>query len=884
VGQSQAKANGGIATAQDIGSKAATLVALSEAGLPVPEFRVLDSAAYRSHAVACGIPARIAVAGGDPLEAEPCCEAITQAPVDEQVERRLRRWYRELGGGRLAVRSSANSEDLPRASFAGQHGTFFVGDADALVERARDCWASLFSERAVRYRERQEVPHRHVAMSVIVQRVVPAVAAGVVFTVDPIDGSPGVFVEAGPGMGETLVSGKVTPDRYVFEPTEGLPLREVVAGRKPVRIVPDGKGSVVSEAVSPEDAVALCIDEDLAREIAQLALRAGEILGTPADVEWAYDGEKVWLLQARPVTTGIAHLQAQTASAPESPAAEPSAMPDIWSNLNTGEILPDVATPMTWSVICGHADDILGGMLGAFGVPFDAQRVVGLVGGRIYFNLTLLRDNFRNLPGINPDIALGGMQNYVELPTFEDSEPRTGAKTRAVLRMLRIMPGYVIRHTSKKAVGFAAHMRKTTEASLRLIDAGPDKNEALRIVRSLDSEFSGFNETLSYMGVAMLGFGVLGGLCKRWLGDTTGALANRMVSGSGDVGSAESGHELWRLSALARESTAVRSAVLVGSGWADVQNRLVSAAAAGGTKASEFLDTWESFMAEHGHHRRGELEFANPTWAETPDYVLGVVRSYLADDRGSDPLAGYSDSAAAADAAIAESLARLRNPLKRAIFKPVLAWGRSSARTRENMKSEAIRWLAAIRHALLILGGRMVEEGVLDRADDIFFLEYEELPSLVEDGGGEWRELVAERRKEHRRLEALTPPPVVIGSWDESSGPWTVHSDKRTLTGIGVSAGFARGPARVFLSSDADEPVLPGEILVAPYTDPGWTPYFIPAAGIVMDMGGLLSHGSIIAREYGIPAVANVGPATRIISTGQIIEVDGDAGEVRIIG
>jgi phosphohistidine swiveling domain-containing protein len=264
--------------------------------------------------------------------------------------------------------------------------------------------------------------------------------------------------------------------------------------------------------------------------------------------------------------------------------------------------------------------------------------------------------------------------------------------------------------------------------------------------------------------------------------------------------------------------------------------------------------------------------------------VLGVVRSYLADDRGSDPLRAYAERAAAADRAVADSLATLRNPLKRAIFKRVLGWGRASARTRENMKSEAVRWMVAIRHALLALGGRMAEADALDRADDIFFFEYEELPALVEDGEEDWRRLVAERRAEHARLEKLSPPPVVIGAWDERSGPWTAHSDSRVLTGISVSAGCARGPARVFLSADTDEPVLPGEILVAPFTDPGWTPYFVPAAGIVMDMGGLLSHGSIIAREYGIPAVVNVGPATRIISTGQIIEVDGDAGEVRIIG
>jgi phosphohistidine swiveling domain-containing protein len=263
--------------------------------------------------------------------------------------------------------------------------------------------------------------------------------------------------------------------------------------------------------------------------------------------------------------------------------------------------------------------------------------------------------------------------------------------------------------------------------------------------------------------------------------------------------------------------------------------------------------------------------------------VLGIVRSYLAEDRDIDPMAAYAERAADADRAAVEALARLRG-LRRVVFKRVLAWGRSSAQTRENVKSEAVRWLVAIRLSLLAIGTKLAEAGVLDRADDIFFIEYDQLPALVGGDPRDWRSLVAGRRTEHERLEKLSPPPVVLGTWDESAGPWFTGEAAKTLTGISVSAGVARGPARVFLSADTDEPVLPGEILVAPFTDPGWTPYFVPAAGIVMDMGGLLSHGSIIAREYGIPAVVNVGPATQIIRTGQIIEVDGEKGEVRILG
>ena len=857
--------------AAEIGPKAESLRTLAAADLPVPEARFLGCDAYREHARRARVAAL--TRGRGALEAGMVHAAIVTTPLASDAARLLRTWYDELGGGHLAVRSSADAEDLPHASFAGQHGTFFVSNVDDLLKRVVDCWASLYSDRAVAYRERNGTPHGGLAMAVIVQRLVPATAAGVAFTVDPVDGSDDVLVEACLGIGETLVSGRVTPDRFVFG-RDDLRLLHSSTGDKSVRLVVDGDAAITTQDVPRTEATAPSISEDVAREVARFALRAEELVGGAADVEWAYDGEQVWLLQARPVTTVG---PARTAPAPGEPLI-------IWSNVNTGEILPDVATPMTWSIIHGHANDILGGMLGAFGVPIDAKKAIGLVGGRIYFNLSLLREAFATLPGINIDIALGGMQDYIDLPKLAKVHVSPVKRLLSTLRMLVALPGYVGGYTPARAVRFAANMRRTTEESMRAIAAAGDKDEALRLVLSLNEEFSEFNDTLAYAAVAMFGFGLLGGLSKSWLGDETGALANRLVAGRGDVSSAQAGHDMWRLSALAREATGVCSAVLVGSGWADVRERLESAAGRGDAKASAFLDAWDAFMTEHGHHRRGELEFANPTWAERPDYVLSVVRSYLADDRGSDPLGASAERAVAADVAAEETLARLRNPLKRAVFARVLRWGRSSARMRENMKSEAVRWLVAIRHALLALGGRMVDEGEIESADDVFFLEYEELPTLVRGADRDWRAVISERRAEHDRLARLTPPPVVIGEWDETAGSWTVPKGARVLKGISVSAGVVRGPARVFLSVDTDEQVLPGEILVAPFTDPGWTPYFVPAAGIVMDMGGLLSHGSIIAREYGIPAVVNVGPATRIIRTGQIIEVDANVGEVRLIG
>jgi phosphohistidine swiveling domain-containing protein len=855
-----------------IGPKAESLERLFAVGLPVPEARFLGVDAYLEHVARAGVEVLVSA------EARPADirAAISLTPVAPEVEATLREWYEELGGG-LAVRSSGTAEDLPHASFAGQHGTYFVTGADELVCRVRDCWASLHSDRAVAYREARSVARSDVAMAVIVQCVVPAVAAGVAFTRDPVTGADDVVVEACLGIGEALVSGKVTPDRLKFA-RDGLALLAEDLGRKHVRISLNPWGGVTEGAVSPDEAAAPSVDEGVAREVARLALAAENAFSCPIDVEWAWDGERVWLLQARPITACAKPpvVAVQGAGAPAGP-------PVIWSNVNTGEILPDVASPMTWTIIHFHANEIFGGMMGAFGVRIDARNTIGLVGGRIYFNLTLLREAFTSLPGLDADVVLGGLHDYVELPPLETPRVSRWARLGTAARASVAMPAYIARHTPKKALRFAAHMRTRTEGAMREIAAAPDAAEAYRLVKSLNEDFSEFSDALAYMAVAMFGFGLLGELSKRWLGDESGALANLLVAAQGDVASADAGHAMWRLSTLARNASVVSGAVLVGSGWIDVRGRLQSAADGGDGDAAAFLVAWDSFMWEHGHHRRGEMELANPTWAEMPDYVLGIVRSYLADDRESDPMAAYAQKALDADRAAAETLARLSGP-RRAVFRRVMGWGRASARTRENVKSEAIRWLTSIRHGFLALGARLTEAGVLARPDDIFFIEYGELPALAADHERDWRAIVATRRAEHERYQLLRPPPVVVGTWDEASGPWVAGGGGRTLKGISVSAGVARGPARVFLTVDTDEPVLPGEILVAPFTDPGWTPYFVPAAGIVMDMGGLLSHGSIIAREYGIPAVVNVGAATQFIKTGQLIEVDGDVGEVRILG
>ncbi len=279
-----------------------------------------------------------------------------------------------------------------------------------------------------------------------------------------------------------------------------------------------------------------------------------------------------------------------------------------------------------------------------------------------------------------------------------------------------------------------------------------------------------------------------------------------------------------------------------------------------------FLDRWNAFMHRHGHHTRGEIELFNPRWSECQDFVLDMVCGYAKAIRAGHPDPGVRRDGLASERVALENqcLARLRNPLKRALFRFALHRAHKGGQFRENLKSEAIRWLTFLRRFILELGLRLVARGRLAEPNDIFFLEIEELQSgSLWDSGTDLRALVAPRRTEYRQNDELTPPAIVIGQFDpQTSVPEAVDRGTKVFHGLGVSAGVATGRARVILRSDAEGRVQPGEILLAPFTDPSWTPYFVAAAGIVMDMGGLLSHGSIVAREYGLPAVVNVGPAT----------------------
>jgi len=344
--------------------------------------------------------------------------------------------------------------------------------------------------------------------------------------------------------------------------------------------------------------------------------------------------------------------------------------------------------------------------------------------------------------------------------------------------------------------------------------------------------------------------------------------------------SARAGQDLWRLTLKAHEIAGIEQLILEGDNWAKTREKISKL-----QRAGEFLARWDEFMRRHGHHCRGEIEPYNARWRETPDYVLGLVRSYIRCIGDTEPIEEYEKCAEQSRQLQVQCRRRLKNPVRRWSFNYLLNHAQRGCAFRENSKSHLSRVVANWRRMLLELGGRLNSKAILRNPDDIFFLRFDEVEPVTEGRAAfDVRQVVAARRTEYWHNRSIKPPSVVVGKFNpDNYTPQVVDTDARVLSGLAVSPGAVTGKARVILRADSDQRVLAGEILVAPFTDPGWTPYFIPAAAIVMDQGGLLSHGSIIAREYGIPAVVNVGPATRIIRTGQTIQVDGDRGVVRIL-
>lgn len=865
-----------------VGPKAASLFRMMRIGFTVPPGFCITEATFREHLQANKLTTKIESALDELAKTKPEAkrsllselrQAIINAPLADTIQDDIENHYHTLAAAHLAVRSSATAEDLPGHSFAGQYDTYLsITDLTDCINAVKKCWASLWTERAYDYRQKNGFDHLKVSMAVIVQSLVEADASGVLFTADPRYGPSGnIVIEACFGLGQALVSGKVTPDRFVVDKKKLRLLLRAISEKR-FECVLDRKGSIKEQPLPNEGSIACSLDKKQIKRLAKLAGKVEAEFGCPQDIEWAVCKNRIYLLQSRPIT-----------AMPQERSWEDR---QIW-HATPREAMPDVVTPATLSTLFeAVGQEFLDPVFRMLCCDRGDHPIFSLIAGRIYFNANIWAAVIRSLPGVRSfDLTeltgdhkgLRELANRVQTAPEEDLPDVKFSLLRFILKLPLTIIG-VLSNTPKKGQRILAKIRAENEKWSRLDVSSLSAKQIIAYCQEPLVDFRRLLSHLPHLLSVFVSLPVLDLICKRWL-SADSSCTGRLLAGVGDMDDAVAGLDLWRLAVAADATVEVKNLILSNDDWRTIELKLSQL-----DSGRKFLTDWGEFMNRHGHHCRAELEPYNPRWAETPDYILKLVRTYINQIGQINPIKNYNQRLHKRQQLEQQCRKKLRNPLKRMIFNRVLIRSQKGSVFRENSKSEVIRLITTLRKILLGLGRKLLDKGVLENQDDIFFLRFDEIVTVTKGNTDfDVHQVIAARRAEYNKNKTIMPPDVIFGKFDpDNYVPEPIDSDVETLTGLAVSPGVVTAKARVILRTDTDEQVLAGEVLVAPFTDPGWTPYFVTAAGVVMDQGGILSHGSIVAREYGIPAVVNVGSATKIIKTGQTIRVDGNRGVVTI--
>jgi pyruvate,water dikinase len=869
-----------------VGGKAANLGELIRAGLPVPPGVCVTTEAYRQVAAFAAIdfPALEAAKGEDLIRvAGRTREALLAAPVPTAITQAVGEAYTRLGHGvAVAVRSSATAEDLPFASFAGQQDTYLhVIGRDGVMDAVRRCWASLWTDRAVSYRASNGIDHRDVRLAVVVQRMVNAEVAGVLFTANPVTGRRRqAVIDASPGLGEAVVSGAVNPDHFVVDTDRGeIVERRIGDKRLEVRPVPGGGTKHVPRTAGADTA---CLTDDQVRTLAALGDRVEAHYGAPQDTEWAIDADgRLWLTQARPITT-LFPVPARPRPAGAATALAPGLRVYFCFSVAQGLYRP--ITPMglaAFRMLSGAAARMLGFPVAD---PRAGSHVYAEGGQRVFIDLTgALRGNVGRALVPRMFDVMEARSAAILRRLFDD--PRLSLTRRSPLsflrRALRIAVTYGVPLRVAEALARPAAARARADrigaelaARLRLPGSATAVERLDHVERMLGSEVLTVGPRL--MPAAASGLAMLG-LAGKLLGeDASPEELQTALRGLPHNVTTAMDLVLWTLAgAVKKDEDGARA--LRDQPPAELARRFHA-----GTLPPSVQNGLAEFLSRYGHRAVAEIDVGLPRWSDDPTHILGVLANYQRlEDPALAPDAVFARGAAEAEATIETLVARSRrrSRVRARLVRFALDRARQLAGLRELPKYCMIVALAAVRRELAQVGGELARTGVIASGGDVFFLDLVEARAAL--AGGDLRALVDARRETYAaEMRRRHVPRVVLSDGTEpeaESLPAT--SADGALVGTAASAGAVTGTARVILDPVGAR-LEPGEILVAPSTDPGWTPLFLTAGGLVMEMGGANSHGAVVAREYGIPAVVGVAGATQRITTGQRIRIDGTAGVV----
>ena len=822
---------------------------------------------------------------------------VLAAKIPEQVLAAIRAFVSEtFPNDALAVRSSAIGEDSRLAAFAGQLDSFLnVQSEKHLIEAVLGCWASYWSPRVLFYQLSKGINLG--GMGVVIQKLVSSRISGILFTANP-DLAGGkrdsLVVEYCYGFGDELAAGKLNPGRILID-------RSDFSYR--IQASPEQAGG-------EEDANLFTTNQ--MKRLSQAALQLEQYFGCPQDIEWTIDQHgQLFLVQTRPITVGFT----EPAAADKAPQEDQSVGPFVlWSNANVNENFPEPISPFLYSIASVGYYHYFRNL--ALTLGFDPRRVelmeyplrnvIGVHGARMYYNLTNIHSSLRMAPC--GELLAKWFDDFVGISKSASAKDATLLKmTRAgrlaqwiELMRTAIQTTWQLLFLTKRVAVFERMVDEFAATTKSSMLESKSLNDLLQDLRAfIDIRCNRWTNASLADATAMVTYGMLKRLLSREFPDREqSGLHNSLLKGLRDVVSGTPIIELWKLSRMVQENPSLNELLNA----ADDARFLAEVAVK--PEYSAFHASVQSFLKDWGFRCSGELMLTVASFQEQPEALLDMLRSYV-ELKGESPLDLLNRQAADRESETNEVMQQLR---RRKLFW-VLPWPSKatwlSVVLKSCHKSIALRERARLKQALvynrcrriaLAIADRLVARDGLQHRNDIFFLSYQEIDSLLVGSAMfpyQTKELVQLRRDEHQRLSRMTPDDSFVlppGCYLPVDGPvgrtalnTEVQVDEKSLSGIGACGGQVTAPAAILRDISECRMLHQGDVLVTRQTDPGWGPVFFLIKGLVMERGGMLSHGAILAREYGIPTVVGVHNATKQISTGRMITVNGDRGIVQLV-
>lgn len=861
----------------EVGGKGANLGELSNAGFSVPPGFCITTSAYQD-----------VIATSTEMEAflEECTavdpnnleqlhaigarirQHIQQLAIPKKLNDEIIAAWRSIGSDySYAVRSSATAEDLPTASFAGQQDTYLhVRGEEALLESIRKCWASLFTDRAIAYRIKNGFDHRQVWLSVIVQRMILPEVSGILFTADPINGNRAVTsIDASFGLGEALVSGVVTADLYKVKHNQIL--SKQIATKK-VMIVPTETGGTVQQVIPEEKQSQQALTDEQILTLAKLGKQIEDHFGSPQDIEFCVQQGEIFVVQSRPITT--LYPMPKVASQPLR----------VFISFGHIQMMTEPMKPLGMSVIR---------TIFPFGKEEQSEsRYMHTAGSRLFIDPSdLLR--FPLARKIVPKIAANmdqqiclALQEVVARPSFSQVAPPKGLGKEVrknILPIINKVYKNMLFHdptTAKNHVETYMHKQLSYWEEQLQNKTGLEQLEKMHALLS-QSLLSVVQNLVPYVAPFILAAHLLRTYLSRWVNDET-ALQKLSQSFKGNV-SSEMGLEIGDLADELRALPDVVEYLSI----ADDETFFTGLQNVAGGK--QFQQSFSAFLAKYGHRCPGEIDITNPRWSECPTLLVPAILGHMRSVKPGEHRQKFQQGAKEAKQMEEQIYRKLKgHPIRYRMIKRLIAIYRHYGALREHHKYFLVRLLELCKKVIMRQADDWVREGRLTEREDIFYLTMPEIMQLARNENAiELEQTLATRKSDYHQHFTLTPPRVMT-SEGEVVTPTVDRGDfpKGALIGTPVSAGVVEGRARIVRSPEESQ-LQEGEILVAPFTDPGWTPLFQSAVGLVTEVGGLMTHGSVVAREYGIPAVVGVTDALKKIQDGQRIRIDGTQGYVEIV-